>query len=75
MKPNPPGPTHPEFLPSVSVNTIFQTLGLYFPSILWVKHEIIELNGMESIFFATLPEELESSQRILFVLKPFCANA
>lgn len=63
--------THPRLFPSVSVNSISQTLGLYFPSVLWVKHEIIELNGMESIFFATLPEELDSSQRFPFCFQTF----
>lgn len=73
-KPNPPELPIPDF-PPVSVNSISQTLGLYFPSVLWVKHEIIELNEMENIFFATLPEEWDSSQRFLFVSKPFTANA
>lgn len=51
----------------VSMAIEFLILWLYFPSVLWVKHQITELNGVESPFFTTLPEGLESSQRFLFI--------
>lgn len=43
-----PPPTHPRLAPSTCVNRIAQSLGLCFPSVLWVKHQITELNGVES---------------------------